>query len=153
IIAMRDYASSSGDAAFVKEKWESVRKAYDFLRSTWDANGMPQNMNVGHGWVEGGPLLPVRTELYQAGLGTEALRAFADLARITGQPKIAAESDQLYSRQRSRLNQLFWSPEKHIFAFALDLSDRRVEIPSVLATVPMWFDLLEEKQANLMINT
>jgi glycogen debranching enzyme len=153
IIAMRDYATTSGDGAFVKEKWESIRKAYDFLRSTWDANGLPQNLNVGHGWVEGGPLLPVRTELYQAGLGTEALRALADLARITAQPKLAAELDQMYPRQRSRLNQLFWSPEKRMFAFALDLSDRRVETPSVLATVPMWFDLLEEKQADQMINT
>ncbi len=152
IIAMRDYATSSGDAAFVKEKWESIWKAYQFLRSTWDANGMPQNLNVGHGWVEGGPLLPVRTELYQAGLGTEALRALAELARMTAQPKIAYELEQIYPRQRSRLNQIFWSAEKRLFAFAIDTSDRLVEIPSVLATVPMWFDLLEEKQADQMIS-
>lgn len=152
IIAMRDYALTSGDAQFVKEKWESIWKAYQFLRSTWDSHGMPQNINVGHGWVEGGPLLPVKTELYQAGLGTEALRALAELARLTGQPKIASELEQTFPRHRSRLNQLFWSPEKRIFAFALDTSDRRIEIPSVLATVPMWFDLLEEKQADQMIN-
>lgn len=153
IIAMRDYATSSGDLVFVKAKWESIRKAYEFLRSTWDANGMPQNLNVGHGWVEGGPLLPVRTELYQAGLGTEAIRAYADLARLTGQLKINSELEPVFQQQRSRLNQLFWSPEKRIFGFALDLADRRIDTPSVLATVPMWFDLLEEKQADRMINT
>ena len=62
IIAMNDYVVESGDAAFAKEKWESLRKAYEFLKSTYDARGLPQNLGVGHGWVEGGPLLPVKTE-------------------------------------------------------------------------------------------
>jgi glycogen debranching enzyme len=153
IIAMRDYAVHSGDVELAKQKWESIWKAYQFLRSTWDSNGMPQNINVGHGWVEGGPLLPVKTELYQSGLGTEALRALAELAQLTGQQMIAGELEQIFMRQRSRLNELFWSPEKRIFAFALDRSDHRVEIPSVLGTVPMWFGLLDADKSNQMINT
>ena len=158
IIAMRDYAVSSGDLAFVKAKSQSVWKAYQFLRSTWDVNGMPQNLDVGHGWVEGGPLLPVKAELYQAGLGTEALRALSDISRLLGERELKWLQDpaslmQIFARQKAFLNQLFWSPEKRIFAFALDTSDRRVDTPSVLATVPMWFDLLEEKQASQTINT
>src|SRR5882724_10119585 len=81
IIAMNDYVVKSGDTAFAKEKWESLRKAYEFLKSTYDARGLPQNFGVGHGWIEGGPLLPVKTEYYQSGLGAEALRALANLAR------------------------------------------------------------------------
>jgi len=158
IIAMRDYAVSSGDLAFVKAKSQSIWKAYQFLRSTWDENGIPQNLDVGHGWVEGGPLLPVKAELYQAGLGTEALRALSDISRLLGEKELKSQQDpaslmQTFARQKSRLNQLFWSPEKRIFAFALDTNDRRVDTASVLATVPMWFDLLEEKQASQMINT
>jgi glycogen debranching enzyme len=153
IIAMRDYAVSSGDVEFAKEKWDSIWKAYQFLRSTWDSNGMPQNINVGHGWVEGGPLLPVKTELYQSGLGTEALRALAEVGRLTGQQMVAGELEQMFVRQKARLNELFWSPQKRIFSFALDSSDRRVEIPSVLATVPMWFNVLEADKSNQMINT
>src|SRR6266478_9221981 len=73
IIAMNDYVTESGDVAFAKEKWDSVWKAYQFLSSTYDELGFPKNFGVGHGWVEGGPLLPVKTEFYQRGLGVEAL--------------------------------------------------------------------------------
>ena len=75
IIAMNDYVVASGDVAFAQQKWDSLWKAYQFLLSTYDAQGLPQNFGIGHGWVEGGPLLPVHTELYQSALGAEALRA------------------------------------------------------------------------------
>jgi len=68
IIAVNDYLVNSGDTNFAKEKWASVWKAYQFLKSTYDARGLPQNQGVGHGWVEGGPLLPVKSEFYQSGL-------------------------------------------------------------------------------------
>src|SRR5260370_22887568 len=41
IIAMNDYLTESGDVAFAKEKWDSVWKAYQFLRSTYDEQGVP----------------------------------------------------------------------------------------------------------------
>ncbi len=84
IIATNDYVVQSGDVDFAKQKWDSLWKAYQFLRSTYDAQGFPQNFGIGHGWVEGGPLLPVKTELYQTGLGAVALGALANLADATG---------------------------------------------------------------------
>ena len=54
IIAINDYVLESGDTGFAKEKWESLRRAYEFLKSTYDARGLPQNFGVGHGWVEVG---------------------------------------------------------------------------------------------------
>ena len=41
IIAMNDYIIASGDTALAKLKWDSVWKAYQFLRSTYDAQGLP----------------------------------------------------------------------------------------------------------------
>src|SRR5229473_2654269 len=89
IIVMNDYVAESGDIAFAKEKWDSVWKAYQFLRSTYDEQGFPKNFGIGHGWVEGGPLLPVKSEFYQSGLGAEAMRALSNLARFTGQDALA----------------------------------------------------------------
>jgi glycogen debranching enzyme len=152
IIALNDYAVRSGDIDFANTKWESVWKAYQFLRSTYDAQGFPQNFGFGHGWVEGGPLLPVKTELYQSGLGLEALRALSNLAHLTGKEDVSKELDQAFARQKPLLNRAFWSPEKNIFAFALDQDNQRVDIPSVLATVPMWFGLLDEDKSEAMLN-
>ncbi len=152
IIAMNDYVSQSGDLDFARDKWQSVRKAYQFLRSTYDAQGFPQNAGVGHGWVEGGPLLPVKTEYYQSALGTEALRALSHLAGLVGKDDINKELAAEFERREIALDQAFWSPEKKLYAFALDQSNQRVDESSVLATVPMWFGLPDPDHANDMID-
>jgi len=151
IIAVNDYVVESGDSAFAKEKWESLEKAYAFLKSTYDVRGLPQNFGVGHGWVEGGPLLPVKTEFYQSGLGAEALRALSNLARVTGQQETSKTLEKDYVKQRSLVNESFWIADKKRFAFALDKNDKKVDEPSVLATVPMWFGLPSEADAVPMI--
>jgi len=151
IIAVNDYVAESGDAGFAKEKWESLRKAYEFLRSTYDARGLPQNLGVGHGWVEGGPLLPVKTEYYQSALGAEALRALANLARVTGQQEMSKALEKDFEKQRALVNESFWIAGEKRFAFALDKNNQKMDEPSVLATVPMWFGLASEADAVAMI--
>jgi len=151
IIAMQDYVKASGDVEFAKANWDHMWRAYQFLNSTY-ADGFPKNFGIGHGWVEGGPLLPVKSEFYQSGLAVEAKRALSELAKLTGKDedakKLAAESE----REGVALNSTFWSAEKNIYAFALDSQNKRVDEASVLATVPMWFGLVEEKNASAMIS-
>jgi glycogen debranching enzyme len=151
IIAVNDYVLESGDTAFAKEKWNSLWKAYEFLRSTYDEQGFPKNAGIGHGWVEGGPLLPVKTELYQTGLGIEALRALSNLAHLTGQEDVSKELSRSFDKQKPLMNAAFWIAEKKQFAFALDKDNHAVDEPSVLATVPMWFGLLDEAKSDAMI--
>jgi len=144
IIAMNDYVAQSGDVDFAKQKWDSLWKAYQFLRSTYDARGFPQNFGIGHGWVEGGPLLPVQTELYQTGLGTVALNALANLADATGHGDLSGSLRQEFDQHRPLIETAFWLPGKKRYAFALDREGKPVDELSVLATVPMWFGLLDE---------
>ena len=97
---MRDYVEASGDLAFLKENREQLDKAMHFMHSTFDTDGFPRNDGVGHGWVEGGPLLPVRTEFYQAGLYVEAVRSMAALARHAGDNDLAARLDQEFQAKK-----------------------------------------------------
>jgi glycogen debranching enzyme len=147
IIAVSDYVTNSGDTNFAKEKWASLWKAYQFLKSTYDARGLPQNQGVGHGWVEGGPLLPVKSEFYQSGLGAEALRALANLARFAGQADSAAALENEFAKRWPLVNDSFWITDKKRFAFALDKNDKQVDEPTVLTTVPMWFGLPNDATA------
>src|SRR5467141_18523 len=151
IIAMNDYVVESGDTAFAKEKWDTLYKAYEFLRSTYDEQGFPKNAGIGHGWVEGGPLLPVKAELYQTGLGIEALRALSNLAHMNGKEDVSNELSKNFDKLKPVMNEAFWIAEKKRFAFALDKDNHAVDEPSVLATVPMWFGLLDEAKADAMI--
>ena len=89
IIAVNDYVTHSGDIGFAQQKWDNLSRAYEFLRSTNDAQGLAQNVGVGTGWIEGGPLYPVRTEIYQASLGVEAARALSHLAHLLGKEDLA----------------------------------------------------------------
>lgn len=152
LIAMNDYVIHSGDVAFAKGKWDSVWNAYEYLRSTYDPQGLAQNAGVGHGWIEGGPLLPVKMELYQCALGAEAVRAVSNLLRLTGKEALSKRLGEEFDRQRTLINQTFWSADDNSFAFALDPEGKRVNIPSVLATVPMWFGVLDEGKSELMID-
>jgi glycogen debranching enzyme len=151
IISVNDYVTESGDVEFARAKWDQLWKAYQFLRSTYDDKGFPRNFGVGHGWIEGGPLLPVHTEYYQSGLGLEALRALAHLAKLTGKEDVSRDLEQAFEQQRARVEEAFWSPEQGIYAFALDRDGQRINETSVLTTVPMWFGLPDSKRAGQMI--
>ena len=147
MIAMNDYVTQSGDVAFAREKWDNVWRAYQFLRSTYDSQGFAQNAGVGHGWVEGGPLLPVKTEFYQSGLGVEALRSLSNLAGLVGKDDVKKELAVEFERQKPTLDQAFWSPQTKSYAFALNQGNQRIDEPGVLSTVPMWFGLADADHA------
>jgi glycogen debranching enzyme len=147
IIAVNDYVRSTGDTGFAKDKWDSLWKAYQFLRSTYDDQGLPKNYGIGHGWVEGGPLLPVKSELYQAGLGAEALRALGSLAHFAGKDDVSGTLSQEFSQHEQLINQAYWIADKNRFAFALDTAGQPIDEPTVLSTVPMWFGLLRDEKA------
>lgn len=152
IIAVNDYVARSGDVAYANEKWTSLQKAYDFLRSTYDENGFAKNQGIGHGWVEGGPLLPVKTELYQTAVSIEALRALANLAHLTEKNNMRDELLRAFDQQQKRMEQAFWLPEAKRYASALDLENKPINEMSVLSTVPMWFGLLDGAHAGEMIS-
>jgi glycogen debranching enzyme len=151
IIAMNDYAVQSGDLAFTRDKWDNVWRAYQFMHSTYDAQGFAQNAGVGHGWVEGGPLLPVKNEYYQAGLAVEALRSLSNLARLIGKDDVSKQLGAEFAHSEPALDQAFWSPEMKAYAFALKPDNQRADEASVLTTVPMWFGLSDQRHADQTI--
>ncbi len=98
---------ASGDVAFAREQAPRLWKALAFMQSTLDEAGFPRNFKVGHGWVEGGPLLPVRVEFYQAGCYVEALRSLAMLARVVGDDARAKQLETEFEQKRRKLRERF----------------------------------------------
>ncbi|HEV2696975.1 MAG TPA: hypothetical protein VGU90_03215, partial [Terriglobales bacterium] len=56
-----------------------------------------------------------------------------------------------FAHQKQLVNDAFWSSESGTYAFALDKNNQKVIEPSVLATVPMWFGLLDSDHAASML--
>jgi glycogen debranching enzyme len=152
ILALNDYVERSGDIEFAREKWGQLWRAYEFLRSTYDSQGLAQNLGVGHGWVEGGPLLPVKNEYYQAGLGVGALEALSHLAQLIGKEDVGNQLAAEFMQKKAVLEQAFWSEENKSYIFALNKDNQRIEETTVLTTVPMWFGLAEAKHADETIS-
>lgn len=153
ILAMNDYVTASGDLGFLNQHWDNVWRAYQFLKSSYDTQGLPRNgKKFGHGWVEGGPLLPVESEVYQSGLGTAALAAVANLARISGKAEQEQQLRQEYLLHKKTINEVFWSDQQHSLIFALNEKNERVEVPTVLSTAPMWFEVFDPAKANATID-
>jgi hypothetical protein len=152
IIAFEDYVTQSGDAEFAKANWEHVVKAYEFLKSTYDQEGFAQNQPIGHGWVEGGPLVPVHSELYESGLAVQAERSLAHLAQLTGKKDVAAQMQSTAKDRLKKVEQRYWIPAKNTYAFGIGDDGKMDERASVEATVPMWFGLLDQQHSNSMID-
>ena len=89
LIALDDYLARSGDVGYIRKKRPQIEKALEFLRSTLAENHLAKNQGVGTGWVEGGPLYPMKMEIYQAALGVEALDAMSRLALALGERRAA----------------------------------------------------------------
>src|SRR5207249_2150737 len=68
-----------------------------------------------------------------------------------GKEDVSKELSTSFEKQKPLMNEVFWIAEKKRFAFALDKDNHAVDEPSVLATVPMWFGLLDEAKADAMI--
>ncbi|HEX8149557.1 MAG TPA: GH116 family glycosyl hydrolase [Pyrinomonadaceae bacterium] len=179
LIAHADYLRATGDDGYSRANWDSIVRAYRFTRATdTDGNGLVENTNFGHGWVEGGSLYPPHEEIYMQGLWLEALRGLAEMADAVGDTgHLSAEAAALAAKTRRRLEETYWLPGRGFYAFATNVprdepreadkgpnrarrqqrmneQDRSklFEEDTVLPAVPLWFGVLEEGRAQAEID-
>ncbi len=173
VIAHADYWRASGDLDFIKANWDSITKAYRFSAATdTDGNGLIENTQFGHGWVEGGALYPPHEEIYLQGLWIEASRSIAELAEQLNDPELAAMARSNADRTRAVAEKTYWLPDRGFYAFATALprasaavaepgpnraarqarldalrQARLIDEDTVLPAVPLWWRELDDERA------
>ena len=178
IIAHADHARATGDLAYLRANWDSILKAFRFTRATdTDGNGLIENTQIGHGWVEGGALYPAHEEIYMQGLWVEALGCVEEMAEALKDEKLAAQAREAAERTMRAVEQTFWLADRGFYAFATNVprtqareadpgpnratrqkrmneQDRSklYEEDTVLPAVPLWFEALEEERAQAEID-
>ena len=152
LIVAREYVRTTGDQAWVKDNWDHLARAYKFLLSTRENGVWPKNRGVGHGWIEGGPLLPIETEFYQAGLSVEAIIAMTELARIAGQSDLAQQAQQEADTLHKRLDVDFWSDKTGTLALGIDASGKVLDRSTILVAAPLWWPLVSDEKAQKTID-
>lgn len=173
VIAHADYWRASGDLEFLKASWESILKAYRYTAETdTDENGLLENTEFGHGWVEGGALYPPHEEIYMQGLWVEAARSLAEMARQMNDEKLAKEALDSAEESAAALEDEYWLEDRGFYAFATSVpgeetpeaepgpnrevrqarmkelsKSRLIDENTVMPAVPLWWRALEDERA------
>lgn len=122
IIVQGDYYRTSGDIGFLRDNWGSIQKAYKFSEATdTDGNGLIENTNFGHGWVEGGALYPPHEEIYLQGVWIRASLDLAEMADVLGDKAAADKARGNAERTRSAMEQTYWLGDRGFYAYATQI--------------------------------
>jgi glycogen debranching enzyme len=153
LILAAHYLRASGDVDTIESLWPSLVRAVEFLYSTdTSGDGFIENRNVGHGWVEGGALFGVQTEVYLAGLWVKALQDAAYLANLAGDPALARRVMRDAEAAQRRLGNEFWDEDIEFLRFAkLDdgsFSNERTIFPAI----PVMYGLVEAGHAQPILD-
>jgi len=148
IILAAHYVRASGDLLFLKQSWPCLRKAISFLYSTdTDGDGLIENTNQGHGWIEGGKLFGAHTTFYLACLWARALDDAAYMAGLLGRRAETARYGRDGKKVREILNSDFWNGKDRFFYYGKWKDGSYNPEPTVLPAVGMYFGLLDDEKA------
>ncbi len=146
IILMGRYLTATGDVRFVRSQKERFRRAFAYCLSTdTDGDHLIENTNVGHGWIEGGPLYPVHTELYLAACWGEALAQAAAVARRMGDARLARKCGKEARVVGNSIRKLFWNPGTRVYSFGKNADGSYRSGETALQAVAMLFGLTDRK--------
>lgn len=152
VVLAGHYLRASGDVAFLKRSWPHLQRAMEFLYSTdTDGDHLIENTNVGHGWVEGGKLFGVHTELYLAASWQRALTEMAYIASAIGKKDLARNYADDAARVKEIINTDFWNPGTKFYNFGKFKEGTYSTEPTTSPAVAMYFDVLDDTKVDSML--
>ncbi len=127
LAAMYDYCRMSGDRAFVKQSWSSLKRAYEWCRST-DANndGLMDNKKAGLGALEFGALTGIETDVYLAAVWVRATYAMQMLAEVVGDTEMHATAKADWKKAQSAFDRKFWYEAGGYYTYAFTAKGEQV---------------------------
>ncbi len=146
LVAVRDYVRASGDEAFAKDFWPSMRKAYEYCVSTdEDGDGLMDNTKAGLAAVETGTLRSrdVLTDVFLGSVWTEAAEATRDLAAIAD-PAFVPSAQAAADKARTSLNRRFLDDGGRRINFAVMKDGKGQAEQTVWPAFGIWRGVFDE---------
>jgi glycogen debranching enzyme len=137
IMAMNDYAKTSGDLSYLKAHWSGIQNAYHFIRSHTEDNGIYSN-SEGTGWVESWPGGMPRQEIYLAALDQQAASAMANLAALAGEKSLSALALRKAAEIAARIESEFYSQPDKFYVFSRNAAGKFDGTASIYPAVAWW---------------
>lgn len=143
VVLAANYLKHSGDLDYIKKIWPSLKKAMDFCYSTdTDNDGLIEITNVGHGWIEGGPLFGAHTEIYLAGCWVAALDAASYMTDLMKQEELAKNYKKDASKIRTIIDSEFWNQEGQYFSHGKMIDGSFFKEETMLSSIPIYFNAI-----------
>jgi GH15 family glucan-1,4-alpha-glucosidase len=154
IVLMGRYLRATGDKSFVMREFHRIRKAISFCYSTdQDGDHLIENTDVGHGWIEGGPLAAPHAELY---LNACWYAALVEASYIAGKLSLSVEA-RAWKREaavvKKVINTEFIDKATGLPGFALRTDGSLDTTLTALAAVAILFKVLNRKTAQTFLRT
>lgn len=148
VILMGKYLRHSGDLDFVSQSMPHIRAAMDFMYSTdTDGDGLIENTNVGHGWVEGGALFGSHTSLYLAACWAEALQQAAFINRYSGNQDLAGKYLADAEKVTGLINTKYWNEDEQYYYHGFKKDQSFITEESIMASIPILFGDADKQKA------
>jgi glycogen debranching enzyme len=147
------YLRASGDLTFIKKSWPFLKSAMDFLYSTdTDGDGLIEDTNVGHGWLEpGGRLFGSHSEFYLSALWAQCLADMASIAERIGKKDLAAKYSADARRVKRIVNDDFWNDSTGFYNYGKNKDGSYGTEPTALPTVAAYLNLLDDERVASML--
>ena len=146
------YLRASGDQAFIRKSWPYLKNAVDFLYSTdTDGDGLIENTNVGHGWVEGGALFGSHSSFYLCALWAQALTDMAFMAGELDKKDLAGRYAADARRVKKIVNNDFWNDSTGFYNYGKNKDGTYRTEPTVLPAVAAYLNLLDDNRTASML--
>ncbi len=148
IIALGDYFRATGDTAFVKKSWESVKLAYNWCK-TKDSNndGLMDLKGAGLGVLEFGKLVKIHNDMYTQAIWTQALKEMIEIAAIFGDNETQNDAQVLYAKASENLEKIYWMEEEGYYSYGAGEDGTQVKVKSPYSTIAQMFELLDKKRS------
>jgi len=106
---------TTGDVAFARERWDAIRAAYDYCRSTLPAGGGGALPNIPAGQQGSNEQDPQRDELTLSLAWVDAAESFAELARLTDHGALAADATRASVRARDAIRPTYYDARRGVW--------------------------------------
>ncbi len=128
IAAMDQYLKTTGDVDFLRESWDSLKRAYEWCLYT-DANndGLMDNAQAGLGALEYGALTGITTDIYLAAVWIKATQAMQHIAHILGEKTFSERAAAHFLKAKGAFDQKFWDGENQFYTYAFNADGQLVK--------------------------
>jgi glycogen debranching enzyme len=145
LVLAAHYLKASGDLEFIHSIWPGLQKTFNYIMSTdTDGDGLIENTNVGHGWIEGGKLYGSHTEFYLAGCQAAAAEGMKYMALAMNEKDLASQYGQVAEKTKKIIDQTFWNSKTGFFNNGKLLDGSFMEDKTALAAVCVYLNTVTD---------